>query len=76
MLEMKKSIGINSEYQSGCIFDFAIKKRAPRPDWCNVDRAIPNITTASVSDTTNFLSFFKVSHSDMAGKNSMNKEPM
>ena len=31
MLETKKRMGMNSVYQSGWIFGFAIRKRAPRP---------------------------------------------
>ena len=32
-LETRKRIGMNSEYHSGWIFDFAIMKSAASPDW-------------------------------------------
>ena len=55
MLEMKKRIGINSEYHKGCILGMAIRKSAPRPDWCKVESAIPNMTTARVNEPKNLL---------------------
>ena len=32
MLETRKKMGMNSEYQSGWILGFAIRYSAPRPD--------------------------------------------
>jgi len=76
MLEMKKRMGMNSEYHKGCILGLAIRKRAPRPDWCKVDSAIPNITTARVREAKNLRCRFRDIHSVIVGLNSMNSEPI
>ena len=76
MLEMKKSMGMNSEYHKGCILGLAIRKSAPRPDWCKVDNAIPNITTARVREAKNLRCLFAWNHSLIVGLNSINNEPI
>ncbi len=70
-LETKNITGINSEYHRGCIFSFAIRNRAPKPDWCRVESVIPKITAARVIPESIFRALFAPSHSAIAGENSI-----
>ena len=68
--------GMNSVYQSGWIFGFAIRKSAPRPDWCSVESVTPKITAPRVSEAQDAARRFQPSHSATAGENSTNSAIM
>ena len=70
--ETKKRMGRIGEYQSGCSFDGAIKKSAPRDDWCRVDSTTPKMVSKRVSFIMMLRAFFRPSHSKAAGENSTN----
>ncbi len=67
---------MNSVYQSGWIFGFAIRKRAPKPDWWRVESVTPKITAPRVNDERIRRARFNPIHSAIAGENSINSDSM
>ncbi len=72
MADIKKKTGRNGEYQSGCNLVGAMRKSAPKADWCRVERMAPNAVAPMVNPVIQLRTFLRPSHSKMAGLNSMN----
>ena len=75
-LDTRNRIGINSGYHSGCTFSRAIRKSAPSPDWCRMERVMPKITAPAVSPPRIRRTRRHPSHSATAGENSRNSAVM